>query len=717
MSFSFHPFEGGYEIPMRVVGANIHYEWLIYLIMWIPVSIFLYGVYKRVRIWLQARGEVHRKEPVGARTGSFLYNTLGQARVIEKPLAGWMHLFLFWGFIVLLIATASFALWNITGFPPLTGDIYIYFSWFVDIMGFLAMAGIAVLAFIRYILKPDRLNDTKPLDGWILALIFAILFTGYIIEGLRVAAQIGLASTMNQIAYERTASPVGWLFAGLFTGAGLESLLTWHRIMWWFHMAISFLFIAMVPFTKLWHIFTGMTNYYARDYKPSAVRLIENLEEAESYGVEKIKDFGWKDFVDLDACIRCGRCQEACPAYNTGKALNPKITVIQALKKHMDNMSPYLLGDGSSEDAEAITMTTEAEIEGVKETEKHMIYDVVTPQVLWDCTNCLACVYHCPMFIEHVPKIIDMRRNLVMWQGDMPAEAQMAFTNTERNYNPWGVGWANRADWLRERNVRDLVTLLTDDEEEFEYLLFAGCAAAFDDRYKKAGEALIRLLHQAGIKVAYLGTEEYCCGDWARRLGNEYLWQTLAGQNIESFNNHKVRKIICICPHGYNTIKNEYSQLGGDYEVYHSSEILARLIREGRLQKADQADRKVSYHDSCFMGRYNDVYAAPREVISASGGRLLDIEKSEEFSFCCGAGGGRMWLEEHAVEGFKRINQTRTEQLLEVDPETVVVNCPFCMTMISDGVKETDEEGKLQVLDICELLWNSQQRPEGEAAN
>lgn len=268
MDFSFRPLEGGYEIPMRVVGANIYYEWLIYILMWIPIGIFLYGVYKRVRIWMQARGEGDRKEPVGKRINSFLYHTLGQTRVIEKPFAGWMHFFLFWGFVILLIATASFALWNVTGFPPLTGNIYVYFSWFIDIMGFLAMIGIAALAYIRYVQRPDRLNDSKPLDGWILALIFAILFTGYIVEGLRIAAQIKLAPTMAAIAYEKTASPIGWIFAGMFSGAALESMLSWHRFMWWFHMAISFLFIGMVPFTKLWHIFTGMTSYYARDYQP-----------------------------------------------------------------------------------------------------------------------------------------------------------------------------------------------------------------------------------------------------------------------------------------------------------------------------------------------------------------------------------------------------------------------------------------------------------------
>ncbi|MGR6835464.1 (Fe-S)-binding protein [Syntrophomonas erecta] len=708
MIFAFRPLEGGYPIPMRVVGANIPYEWIIYILMLIPIGFFIYGFWLRSRIWSQAQGELHRNDQVGRRILSVLGYTLGQKKIIEKPLPGWMHFFLFWGFVFLFIATASFAMWDKIGFPPLTGNFYIYFSWIVDITGFLAMIGITILAVIRYWQRPDRLNDTKPMDGWLLLLIFAILFTGYIIEGLRVAAQIKLSATMSQIAYERAASPIGWWFAGMFPGMSLESILSWHRFSWWFHMAIAFIFIAAIPFTKLWHIFTGMIGYYSRDLGPSAARPMGNLEEAETYGVERIEELGWKDLLDLDACIRCGRCQEGCPAYNTGKALNPKTTIIQAMKKHLDNKSPFLLAVDSGDPQDALTMTVEDEVQEVNESEKHLIYDIVTPQVLWDCTNCGACVEHCPMFIEHIDKIIEMRRNLVMWQGDMPSEAQMAFTNTERNYNPWGVGWASRAEWLKERDIRDLVNLLPEDGGEFDYLLYAGCAAAFDDRYKRVGEALVRLLHQAGVSFGYLGTEEYCCGEWARRLGNEYLWQTLAKSNIENFDRYGVKKIICICPHGYNTIKNEYSQLGADYEVYHSTEILGLLLAEGKLNRGGNKAYQVSYHDSCFLGRHNNIYQEPREVIKAAGGQLLDIEKSKQFGFCCGAGGGRMWLEEESIEGFKRINQTRTEQLLEVDPEVIAVNCPYCLTMISDGVKETKDDSSIRVMDVCELLWQTQ---------
>ncbi len=703
MVFAFRELQGGYDIPMRVIGANIPYEWLIYIIMLLPIGFFLYGAYQRIKIWQLAKGEVHRSDHLGKRFISFLTYTFAHTRVIRKPLAGWMHFLLFWGFIALFMATAAFSMWDKIGFPPMVGNVYIYFSGIVDILGFLAIIGIIALAIVRYVVKPDRLNDNNPLDGWILLLIGTILVTGYFIEGLRIAAQIKLATSIAQISYEQMASPVGWVFAMMFSGINLESILVWHRISWWFHMAISFLFIGMIPQTKLWHIFTSMFNYFFRDFTKGAVRMVENIEEAETFGVENIEDFAWKDLLDLDACSRCGRCQENCPAYNTGKALNPKLTLIQAMKHHLDEKAPYLLAAKNLPADEALAMTDEAN-DQVSPMEQSLLYDVVTTEVIWDCTNCGACMEHCPFFIEHIPKIVEMRRNLVMWQGDMPAEAQSAFTNMERNYNPWGVGWASRADWLQERNVRDKVNLLGEDGAEFEYLLYAGCAVSFDDRYKRVGEALINLLHEAGVKFGYLGTEEMCCGDSARRLGNEYLFQTLAGQNIETFNNYGVRKIITVCPHGYNTIKNEYPQMNGNYEVYHYTEILAKLVAEGKI-KPQKAAVNVSYHDSCFLGRHNGIYMPPREVIMAAGANITEIEKSKEYGFCCGAGGGRMWLEEEVKDGFKRINQTRTDQLLEPKPEVIITNCPFCLTMINDGVKEGGDE-VTKVMDVAELLWD-----------
>jgi Fe-S oxidoreductase/nitrate reductase gamma subunit len=698
---------------MRMVGANIPYEWLIYIFMFIPIGIFLFGFYKRFQVWTLAKGELHRNDRVGERLISLLKYSFAQAKVIKKPLAGWMHFLLFWGFLVLALAAGVDASHYWLGFPHIEGNSYIYFSAVVDVLGFLALVGVIVLAVVRYVQKPDRLNDTKTSDGWVLILIIAILLTGFFIEGLRIAAQIIQSTTLAQIAYEQQASPIGWIFAQWFVdtqsfvNGQLESILVWHRILWWFHMAIAFLFIALMPFTKLWHIVASMLNYTFRDLEPSACRMVENIEEAETFGVENIEEFGWKDLLDLDACIRCGRCQENCPAYNTGKHLNPKITLIQHMKEHLDAKAPYLIAakDAHHDEAEMVAMTEEAE-EAVNPMEQSLLYDVVTTEVIWDCTNCRACMEHCPMFIEHIPKIVEMRRNLVMWQGDMPGEAQMAFTNMERNYNPWGVGWAGRAEWLNERGVRDLVNLLPEDGKEFEYLLYAGCAVSFDDRYKRVGEALVRLLNEAGVSFGYLGTEEYCCGDSARRLGNEYLYQTLAAQNIESFNNYGVKKIIVVCPHGYTALKNEYPQMGGKYEVYHYSEFLAQLIAEGKL-KPGKLGAKITYHDSCFLGRHNDVYDEPRKVMAAAGLNLVEIEKSKNFGFCCGAGGGRMWLEEDAVEGYKRINDTRTDQLLEPAPEMIITNCPFCLTMISDGVKGAEVEDQTKVFDLAEVIWQS----------
>jgi Fe-S oxidoreductase/nitrate reductase gamma subunit len=714
MIFGFHPIEGGYDVPMRMVGANIPYEWLIYVLMFIPIGFFLYGFYKRFQVWTLAKGELHRNDRVGERIVSLLKYSFAQAKVIKKPLAGWMHFLLFWGFLVLALAAGVDASHYWLGFPHIEGHSYIYFSAVVDVLGFLALVGIIILAVVRYVQKPDRLNDTKTSDGWIILLIIGILLTGFFIEGLRIAAQIIQSSTLAQIAYEQQASPIGWIFAQWFVdtqsfvNGQLESILMWHRFLWWFHMAIAFLFIALIPFTKLWHIVASMLNYTFRDLEPSACRMVENIEEAESFGAENIEEFGWKDLLDLDACIRCGRCQENCPAFNTGKALNPKITLIQHMKEHLDAKAPFLIAakaDDHGEEAEMVAMTEEAE-EAVNPMEQSLIYDVVTTEVIWDCTNCRACMEHCPMFIEHIPKIVEMRRNLVMWQGDMLGEAQMAFTNMERNYNPWGVGWATRAEWLNERGVRDLVNLLPEDGGEFEYLLYAGCAVSFDDRYKRVGEALVRLLNEAGISFGYLGTEEYCCGDSARRLGNEYLYQTLVQQNLESFNNYGVKKIIVVCPHGYNALKNEYPQMGGKYEVYHYAEFLAQLIAEGKL-KPGNVGAKITYHDSCFLGRHNNIYDEPRKVLASSGLNIVEIEKSKNFGFCCGAGGGRMWLEEDAVEGYKRINDTRTDQLLEPAPEMIVTNCPFCLTMISDGVKAAEAEEQTKVFDLAEVVWQS----------
>ncbi len=725
MIFGFHELEGAMEVPGRIVGGNIYYEWLICVLMFIPIGFLVYGIVRHLKITGLAKGKMGKRyDQPWKRFKLLLSNVFLQKQLFRKPLVGFMHSLLFWGFLYLVVVTAWIAINDKLGFPPFDGNWYIIISMLADILGLFATIGVAVLGINRYIIRPRRLDDTRPADGLIILLIFTILITGFILEGQRIAIQMinemAASGSLEALAYEKYASPIGYPIALLLNGLSITTLEGLHRFLWWFHMGLAFLFIGLLPFTKLWHIVASFMQYPLKNLEPSSLRMVDNIEEAESFGTENIEDFAWKDLLDLEACIRCGRCQEVCPAFNTGKALNPKITLIQSLRHHLEDKAPYLLAKKGAEMEQ--THFKGDEVDGTAALERllqklqpdpnpmetALVYEVVPPEVSWACTNCRACVNVCPMFIEHIDKITEIRRNLVMWQGDMPLEAQNVFTNMERNYNPWGVGSSKRADWLQERKVRDLVHLLPEDGEgEFDYLFFGGCATAYDDRYKKVAETFLRLMDQAGVKIAYLGTEEYCCGDSARRLGNEYLFQTLAQMNIESFANYGVKKIVVMCPHGLNTLKNEYPQLGGNYEVIHYTQLLAQLVEEGKLEIVSEHKLRISYHDSCFLGRHNNIYEAPRKVLTAAGAQIIEIEKSRANTFCCGAGGGRMWLEEDVAEGNKRINQVRTEQLLEPQPECIATNCPFCMTMIDDGLKEAGVNETVKVMDVGEFLWKN----------
>jgi Fe-S oxidoreductase/nitrate reductase gamma subunit len=727
MIFGYHEFEGAFDIPMRIVGANIYYEWAIYLLLPLVFGTFFYGIYRRIRVYMLGQ-KINRFDHLLRRLGSFLVNYLFQKQVIRRKIIGLLHFILFWGFIIMFITTCCFAAWNMIGLPPMTGYLYIVISMLADLGGLGGLIAIVWLWVNRTIRKPDALNDSNFMDQVILVLLFIILLTGFPLEALRLAAQmqneLALSGSLAALAYERWSSPIGYPLALTIYHNPLEAIEATHRMLWWFHMALAMTFIAVIPYTKLWHIFASIGQYFFKDLGPSAARMVYNIEEAETFGVETIEQFTWKDLIDFDACIRCGRCQEQCPAYNTGKALNPKMTIIQNMKKHMDRRAAYLLAEkdyrlqteafpgheAEFDPAPAIAPLLAREKDDENPLEQSLIYDVVTPEVVWSCTNCRACVDVCPMFIEHIDKITEIRRNLVMWQADMPSEAQSAFTNMERNYNPWGVGWAKRADWLEERKVRDQIKYLSEDgAEDFDYLFFGGCAAAFDDRFKKVAEAFLRIAGQAGLKLAYLGTEELCCGDSARRLGNEYLYQTLAAQNIELMQGYGVKKIVTLCPHCYNTLKNEYPQMGGNFEVIHAVELMDQLVSGGQLKPVRKTATRISYHDSCFLGRHNGIYQPPRHLLSALGATIMEVPKSKAKSFCCGAGGGRMWLEEHAAPGFKRINETRTDQLLQNNPELIMTNCPYCLTMIDDGVKSVGREESVQVIDIMEFLWKNLQ--------
>jgi Fe-S oxidoreductase len=446
-------------------------------------------------------------------------------------------------------------------------------------------------------------------------------------------------------------------------------------------------FLVYIPFSKHLHILGAIPNVFFRRFRPVGELTKMNLEDenAESFGVGKVEEFTWKQLLDLYACTECGRCSENCPANLTGKPLSPKET-IHHLKKHLEAKGKLML---------AAQATPGAELE------RALIGEVCFHDEIWSCTTCGNCMEHCPVFIEHIDKYVDMRRYLVLTESKFPPEVQTVFRNWETNSNPWGMGFATRGDWAGGLEVKTLA-----EDPNVEYLFYVGCSGSFDDRGKKIAAATVKLLNRAGVSFGILGVEERCCGETARRIGNEYLFQTMATELAGIINGYGVKKIITTCPHGYNCLKNEYPQFGGVWEVHHHSEFLAGLLREGRLKPMRVLDRRLVFHDSCYLGRYNGLYEEPRALLrSIPGLQRFDMDRSRAKSFCCGAGGGRMWMEEKL--GHMKINDARTEQALSLDPELIAVCCPFCTTMFEDGIKARDMQEKVKVYDVAELLEQS----------
>jgi Fe-S oxidoreductase len=431
-------------------------------------------------------------------------------------------------------------------------------------------------------------------------------------------------------------------------------------------------------------------------------------ESVTEYGVSRIEAFTWKQLLDSFSCGECGRCMDNCPANLSGKPLNPKELLSRTLKHHLidkgEIMLKYGLKSTGEENEDKLAEIAEKSPEDAAILNKNLIKDVVTEDVLWSCTTCMSCQIQCPVSNEHVNKIVDMRRYQAMMEGDLSSELLIALRNVENNSNPWGVGSSKREDWSKDLNV----PLLRDAEnpEDIEYLYWVGCAGSFDGRSQKVATAVVKILTAAGVKFAILGTEEKCCGDFVRRTGNEYAYQTLVAENVETMNAYKVKKIVTACPHCLNTLKNEYPEFGGSYEVIHHTALINQLINEGKLTLNTEAapePQRIAYHDSCYLGRYQQEYEAPRALFNkVPGVTLVEMDRHHNKSFCCGAGGGRMWMEEHLGE---RINQERLKQALEKDPQVIGANCPFCMTMLTDGIKEiVDPEKGLTVVDPSELI-------------
>jgi len=638
----------------------------IFLIL-LTLFILINGIRNRMRLWTLGQaddtGSLNWK-----RIKTLLIEGIAHRRILKDRYPGLLHLFLFLGFVlpflIILFTQIKYAI------PRFLANLL---SLGLDLVAVAAIISLGLFLFRRYITRPSRL-DSQPEDLIVLLLLLAIAVSGLLMEGLR------LSVAGHDV---RAWAPAGRLIASFigFTGIGTSTLGLFSMAIFRIHFFLVLGTIAYIPHSKMFHVFSSPMNMIFRSDKLKGILSHIDLEDenAESFGVSKLQEFTWKQLMDLDACTRCGRCQDQCPAHLTEKPLSPK-KLIQDLKNHLQSAGP--------------TIFREQREGGSLPESPALVKEVISEDTLWACTTCRSCMEHCPVYVEHVDKIVDMRRYQVLMESQFPEELMTAFRGLEKNSNPWGLGYDSRADWMEELHV----SLMADvQDENIDLLFYVGCIRSFEDRNKKVALALVKILDFLGVKFAILGMEEGCCGDPARRVGNEYLYQMLAQTNIETFKKYKTQKILTTCPHCFNTLKNEYPQLGFQAEVIHHSSFLAEYVRNGRLKLSHPLPQKMRH-----LGSYKDIFDPPRDLIaSIPDTRLVEMDRNQNKSFCCGAGGGWMWMDEKIG---KRINTERLEQALKTDPEWIATACPFCVTMFTDAVKDAELESTVKVLDIAEVV-------------
>jgi Fe-S oxidoreductase len=589
------------------------------------------------------------------------------------------HALMVWGFFVSVVFYFFFII--LTEGLGLMGleetQFYFYSVWVMDFMAVFIFVGAFWGIIRRYVIRPDRLKGEQTTEAMIILLSVLTHPVTYLFE---IATKITLAHPPAGLGHTLLPPVSAWL-SNLFTaGPATEG---WYLGFLWAHWLTVVFVLAIIPYTRYLHVIASIFNGILRQQPRGVLKPID-LEKAETLGVATIDHLTWKQNLDLYACVVCGNCQELCPATISGKQLNPK-KLIQDLKKHLLKVGPELVAaKARGEPAPANPNVPLAD-------------NIVLRDEIWACTTCGACDEVCPVWVDHIDKIVDLRRNLVMEQSSMPETAEGALRSIEDRGHPWRGTTLSRTDWAEGLDIK----LLADDQD-VDILFWVGCTGALEERSTKISRAMAKLLKAAGVNFGILGAEESCCGEPARRLGNEYLFQMQAEKNIELLKKYGVKRIVTACPHGYNILKNEYPQFGGNFEVIHHTELIAQLIKEGKLKVSKSLSEVVTYHDACYLGRYNDIYKPPRQIIKAVPDiRLAEMERNKRRAFCCGGGGGHMWLEEH--EG-RRINELRTEQALETGAQKVVTACPFCLQMFDDGIKTKEAEEKLKVMDIAELL-------------
>ncbi len=651
--------------------------------LWLTFHLFA----QRAASWEQGSGD--------RRTGQWeerfkkLSEGLRMKTLMRDRRAGVMHSLIYYGFIVLFLGTVTLEIDHLlpSNLKFLHGVVYQGYSAILDLASLVFLGGLALAFAGRYLIPEWRIRSkTKPEDMWILGVLALIGITGLLTE----AARISLAGRPEFELWSFVGYPLSYLFP-VATASG------WHQFFWIFHVVAFVAFLVILPVTKLRHMVTSPANLFlsARERPKGAMREMPNLlevEDIDTIGASVVTDLTWKQIFDTDACTICGRCTSVCPANITGKPLDPREMVLKTGEVAAANagVSPPL----------STTATLEA---------AGSLFDRIHPDEVFACTTCRACDEICPVNIEILDRILDMRRYLTLMESEFPTELGKAFVAMENQSNPWGLSQQARADWTSELDF-EVPVFGQNGKDSAEYLWFVGCAGSFDDRNTAVSVSLARLLNRAGIDFAILGTAELCNGDPARRSGNEFVFQQLALQNIETFEELGVEKIITQCAHCFNTLGNEYRQFGGEYEVVHHSQLLAELLRQGRIDepvKANGEKKTIAYHDPCYLGRHNDVYVAPREVVAGSGNDVVEMERSGTRALCCGAGGARFWMEETTG---KKVNIERAEEALSTEADEIAVACPFCFVMLDDGVKELGRDD-VPVRDIAMILADGLQEP------
>ncbi len=655
---------------------------IVFILVFISaISFFVWSCRNLIKYMMVAKKEDDRLDEIGKRIKNVLKIAFGQSKLLRDPAAGITHFLIFWGFILFLFAVIEALIQGFYSDFTLSflGPVYSIITIIQDIFGLLVVLAVLNALFRRFILKIPRLQVDKSSSMDAVVILLLIMFVVISMFGQNIA----LVAKHNFIIGEYEIRPISAFLSPSIFNSNSNAAQNAYEIFWWAHIVLVLGFLNFLPYSKHLHVLTSIPNTFFANLDPvrnTIKKLDLDDENAETFGASDIQHFSWKQILDGYSCTECGRCTSVCPANSVGKSLSPREIIVNVRKRTKD--AAPLLASGISEG---------------EQFEKTLVHDYIKDIELWECTTCMACVQECPVMIEHVDTIVDMRRNLVLTESQFPSNLNNVFKSLETNFTPWAFNQADRVNWAEGMGIKTMA-----EDPNCDILFWVGCAGSFDDRYKKVTQSFAKLMQKANIDFRILGIEEKCNGDTARRLGNEYLAQMMMTENIETLNNYNVKKIVTACPHCFHSLKNEYKQFGGNFEVHHHSEFIDNLISENKLSLNSGSKNKVTYHDSCYLGRYNSVYDSPRNTIkSMKEIEFVEMERNKSKGFCCGAGGGRMFLEDE--EGGK-INIERTKEALSTNADTIASACPFCMTMMTDGVKHYEKSESVAVKDIAELV-------------